>query len=242
MIFIKNKYSTWYFQIIENARINQRKKSKIQYYENHHIIPSSLGGSSNKTNLVLLTAREHFIVHLLLTKMLTGKPKYKMSFALSMLSNIKNIGKGRYIPTSRLYEYAKLGAKKAREDYWTPERRLIRSKQTKENSKFKQPVSEETKEKHRNKVWTQKALDSRLKNCLKNAADRKGKPWSENKRKSNRLNYLKKNYKNALNVAHLFDSGVTNYSALARELNISWEKVKWALVYRNEFEEYAKKF
>jgi len=39
----------------------------------HHIIPRSLGGLNDKINLVNLTAREHYIAHLLLWKI------YKMS-------------------------------------------------------------------------------------------------------------------------------------------------------------------
>jgi len=45
-------------------------------------------------------------------------------------------------------------------------------------------ASEETKEKLRNKVWSDKAIASRLENCLKSAAARKGKPWSEARRQA----------------------------------------------------------
>jgi len=64
--FKNNKYTTWYFAIIGNA--NERKVNN-GYTENHHIIPKSLGGVNSKDNLVKLTGREHFIVHLLLIKM-----------------------------------------------------------------------------------------------------------------------------------------------------------------------------
>lgn len=42
------------------------------YMELHHITPKCLGGSNEKSNLVYLTAREHFIVHQLLTKIHKG--------------------------------------------------------------------------------------------------------------------------------------------------------------------------
>jgi hypothetical protein len=59
------KYSKWYFNII-----NKRKQTPfVGYGENHHIIPRSLGGMNESENIVRLTAREHFICHLLLTKM-----------------------------------------------------------------------------------------------------------------------------------------------------------------------------
>ena len=39
------------------------------YSENHHIIPKCMGGSDDESNLVKLTAEEHYIAHLLLVKM-----------------------------------------------------------------------------------------------------------------------------------------------------------------------------
>lgn len=41
---------------------------KGEYFETHHIVPKSLGGTDDKNNLVNLTAREHYIAHLLLVK------------------------------------------------------------------------------------------------------------------------------------------------------------------------------
>ena len=109
MIFISNKYTIWYNSIINNAKT----RTITGYTEKHHIIPKSLGGSNEKTNVVKLTAREHFVCHLLLTKMTTGNDRYKMIFALHMLSNVKNIGEGRYTASSKLYEYAKKSFKEA---------------------------------------------------------------------------------------------------------------------------------
>lgn len=67
-IFMQNKYSRWYFSIIEKARSLNRTKG-TEYFESHHIIPKSMGGTNDLFNLVLLTAREHFIVHCLLPRM-----------------------------------------------------------------------------------------------------------------------------------------------------------------------------
>lgn len=73
-MFNKSKYTKWYFNIIENARI---RKLRIGYYEKHHIIPKSLGGIDRVDNIINLTAREHFICHLLLIKMVTNKNAYE---------------------------------------------------------------------------------------------------------------------------------------------------------------------
>ena len=62
-----NKYTKWYFSIIENAKMSVY--SKEEYVENHHIIPKSFGGLRTKENMVKLYAREHFICHLLLIRM-----------------------------------------------------------------------------------------------------------------------------------------------------------------------------
>ena len=52
-------YKLHYDKLVERAK----KRKLIGYVERHHIIPRSLG---EKENIVELTAREHFIAHLLL--------------------------------------------------------------------------------------------------------------------------------------------------------------------------------
>ena len=100
-MFIDNKYKKWYFGIIEEAKSQNRKKLKrtdpgYVYYESHHIIPDSMGG----TEEVLLTAKEHFICHLLLPKMLHGSDKYKMINALIRMTFSKSKGQERYCSRS----------------------------------------------------------------------------------------------------------------------------------------------
>ena len=100
-IYIKNKYTAIYYNIIES------RKNRILdgYTENHHIIPKSLNGSDNKENLIRLTAKEHYVLHHLLTKMVEGKSKTKMTHAFWRMNN-STIKEGLRI-TSRLYEHAK---------------------------------------------------------------------------------------------------------------------------------------
>lgn len=70
-ILVDNKYSRWYFAIIDKARSENRKRGPGRYYERHHVLPQCLypALSKAKDNTVLLTAREHFVCHWLLTKM-----------------------------------------------------------------------------------------------------------------------------------------------------------------------------
>lgn len=81
----------------------QNRVNQIGYIEKHHIIPKSMGGSNSKSNLVELTPKEHYVCHLLLTKMVTGEFQRKMWYAHYMMMR----GKNRYKPNSRMYEIAK---------------------------------------------------------------------------------------------------------------------------------------
>lgn len=89
-MFKQNKYKSWHDSIIAKAK--NRKLSG--YKETHHILPKSLGGSNEQDNLVELTAREHFLVHLLLCKFTIGVARQKMGFAFHAMCTFKN--KGRY--------------------------------------------------------------------------------------------------------------------------------------------------
>jgi hypothetical protein len=107
--FIKNKYYNWYYGIINNAINQHRTKSKTQYYEKHHIIPKSLEGDNSKDNLVLLTAREHFICHYLLIKMLPENTNhwYSIVKAFNMMKSSPNTHKNKRYFNSRLYDYTR---------------------------------------------------------------------------------------------------------------------------------------
>jgi hypothetical protein len=97
------KYHRYYYALIENAR--NRILPSNTYKESHHIIPRSLGGSNDKNNLIDLTAREHYIAHLLLAKMYGGEQKRKMLAAIVLMGAIK-----RYKTkcNSHLYESMRL--------------------------------------------------------------------------------------------------------------------------------------
>jgi hypothetical protein len=68
------------------------------YVERHHILPRALGGSDDSSNLVALTAKEHFVAHVLLAKIHGGI----MWQAVIVMKG----GKNRYC-NSRLFEIAR---------------------------------------------------------------------------------------------------------------------------------------
>jgi hypothetical protein len=117
-MYLDNKYTRTYYSLISKAKSRNFKTRKsaissLGYVERHHITPKSLGGDNSKTNLVYLTAREHFIAHWLLTKMMATQENYnKMvnAFWAMKLKGKKQQKKYRYSTkiTSRVFEKLKL--------------------------------------------------------------------------------------------------------------------------------------
>ena len=66
-----------------------------------------MGGVNTVDNIAVLTAREHYIAHLLLTKMTVGSARRKMAFALVCFNRVNPNNWGRNLPKSRLYAYSK---------------------------------------------------------------------------------------------------------------------------------------
>ena len=117
MVYLPNKYTRWYYNIVNTAKT--RVLSAEVYTEQHHIIPESFyikrlrkgpagwldGDPNTEENIVRLTAREHFVCHLLLTKMCEGVAKQKMCNALWRMSvgKVNEHQKVAYKLTSNLY-------------------------------------------------------------------------------------------------------------------------------------------
>jgi len=92
-------YRKAYRNIMKRAKAENRVKDEKTYYESHHIIPNFMfkdrkgragpvghlaGDCDDKNNLVLLTIREHFLAHLLLTKIYAGT-RYEPSAKKSLV-------------------------------------------------------------------------------------------------------------------------------------------------------------
>ena len=104
MIFIDNKYTRWYFNIITSSQC--RALPDDVYTEKHHIVPKSLGGTNLKSNIALLTAKEHFICHRLLPRMTAGMSKRKMTYAQNMMLATTR-KQNRYVVLARVYAKVK---------------------------------------------------------------------------------------------------------------------------------------
>jgi hypothetical protein len=109
-------YTSIYNSIIQKAKREKRKKLKSTnpnyiYYEAHHIIPACMGGFGNSkqwrthSNIVLLTAKEHFLCHRLLCKMY---PNVKgLVYSFWNMCNQKRSYQARYNPSVRSYAEAR---------------------------------------------------------------------------------------------------------------------------------------
>lgn len=170
-MFINNKYYKWYYNIINNA------KNRIvnEYVERHHIIPKSLGGSNKKDNLVILTAKEHFVCHLLLTKITEGEDRKKMSRAFWLMA--KGTGK-RYRPSSKLYEIARKSFVEAQKGHSNYLKYQTQDSRTQISITMKKMISELTQEENSQRIknsWSSSKswTDERKKKISKSTTGKK---------------------------------------------------------------------
>lgn len=139
-------YRRVYIKIIFNAKLEEAqglRSKKNGYYERHHILPKSLFPlwKKKRTNIVLLTAREHFFCHQLLSKIYPSK---EMSYALIAFTVRPN---SDYKISSREYEQLKIMHSNLRKgiNNWTAESRS-KARETKiKNGTLHLKVSEQKK-------------------------------------------------------------------------------------------------
>lgn len=94
-------YGKIYNQLIERSS----EVRSLDYGEWHHIIPKCVGGTDDASNLVFLTAREHFIAHALLVKIYENDGNsYKLASAFNYMCSDSHRGK-RY--NSRSFQLAR---------------------------------------------------------------------------------------------------------------------------------------
>jgi hypothetical protein len=98
-------YKIMNYKKIYNSIIDKRKRESFEGYgEKHHIIPRSLGGSNRASNIVKLTAKEHYMCHLLLVKIYNkGSKHHKMLHAFVMMLDCRSKNQERHI-TGKEYE------------------------------------------------------------------------------------------------------------------------------------------
>lgn len=75
-------YQKIYDSLMSKARTRQLEPGF--YCERHHVVPKCLGGSDGETNIVKLTAEEHYLAHQLLLKLIPDNRS--IAFAAHMMS------------------------------------------------------------------------------------------------------------------------------------------------------------
>lgn len=98
-------YQRIYDQFIEDRR-KKENEVKEDYYEKHHIVPRSLGGTNQKKNIICLTPEDHIRAHVMLAKIHGGK------MWSAVFSIVGNITRQNRIPTRKCMKFHALSRKK----------------------------------------------------------------------------------------------------------------------------------
>lgn len=93
----------------------KEKRELGQYCEKHHIVPRCMDGKNDEDNLTTLTYREHFIAHLLLTKIY----KEHRGINYAFLCMLRKQPTGQRILTARMVDTIKRNYKKFKKLYCT---------------------------------------------------------------------------------------------------------------------------
>lgn len=132
-----------YQKIYDNLIECRKALSYKGYTEKHHIIPRCLGGNDEPSNLVYLSAREHFIAHALLCKIYPGN--FKLASALMLMSTDKA---GNRI-NNRLYSYHRKIFAKANsqffKEYWKNNNHPMLGRKNPHTDRTRRIISESSK-------------------------------------------------------------------------------------------------
>lgn len=110
-VLTRNKYYFLYKRLYRKAKL----RKDLGGGEVHHIIPLSLGGSNQTSNLVRFTLREHLIAHACLVRFLKGEALMKMQHALNLMCNYRHINSYIY-ESNRLKRISNMIGKKRTEE------------------------------------------------------------------------------------------------------------------------------
>ncbi len=170
-------YQRIYNQLIERARSENRVKGGGSYYEAHHIVPKCMGGEGKgsewKThpNIILLTAREHFLAHYYLTRVYPESNKLAYAFwsMCNQASDSQDRDYSEIVNFAELYQEAKETFSKINSE----------AKKGRPSPSKGRPQSEEAKAK---KSAALKGRPKSKESIAKKSAALKGRPKSEEHR------------------------------------------------------------
>ena len=165
-------YTKIYNQLVDKAKLRGLDKSQHEgYFEIHHILPKCLGGSDEAGNLVMFTAREHFVAHMLLWK--TYPEDVSLMRAAFLMANrkISRIN-------SKNYEVLKIKISIAASESYSGENNPFYGKKHSEETKLKFK-NRPSKRGEANPNFGRKLSPEQRANM---SASRIGIPWTEERR------------------------------------------------------------
>jgi hypothetical protein len=183
-------YKDIHDRIIDRAKNSNRYKGDGNYYEAHHIVPRCMGGEGKASqwrthpNIILLTAKEHFVIHKLLCEIYHKKWELVYAYWLFVNGNqsMNHNGNKYYNIGSREYERVrieqselstKINTGRTHSEETKQKMRKPRSEETKQKMRGK-ILSEETKQKMREKATGRTHDEESKKNMRENHADVSG--------------------------------------------------------------------
>lgn len=171
------------YQKIYNSLTSKDMQS--EYLETHHIIPRCMGGSDDPSNLVKLTAKAHFVAHMLLCKIYPDNIKLK--FALNCMA--RSTKKQKRNLTASQYEIIKKENSIALSVLHSTRIRTEKEKQGISKALKGKKRSEETRkkcsewQKGKSKQWQAgKKISEETKRKIGDA--NRGRKWTEEQRKN----------------------------------------------------------
>ena len=163
-------YKRIYDDLMQSRLLMKEHRIKLRrggdYFEAHHIIPVSMGGEGGlqayrHPNIVLLTAREHYIAHALLWLIHKNPPMARAFWTMFSVNSKKVVTSARMFEALKKDIHSMWTPKKRKEvsdavklkENWTPDKREQWSKQSIEN--YKKHLWENNGISKCKRVWTE---------------------------------------------------------------------------------------
>lgn len=218
------EYTEIYNQII--GRAQDRKLDG--YVEKHHIIPKCIGGLDVKENIVELTAREHFLCHMLLCEIYPNNRN--LWYALFLMAINKNKKQHqKYKVSSREYERIKENWNKYSKGRKKPKGFGERIKSEERNKKIglanSKPKPKEFGKNHSQKMKGKKRSDE-FKEFITNRNSKPILQYDKN------MNFVKE-WKNAVEASKYLNINNSLINAVARQNGINHSAGGYIWRYKN---------
>ena len=134
-------YEKIYADFIADRRTKETSLvASVCYTERHHIVPRSLGGSDDKSNLILLTAEDHVHAHLMLAKIHGGAQWLAVTYIVESMQSERKVPTRRMIVLAAIARQAALRNLNQWHSMFIPHVREKMIKRMRENNPMCDPI------------------------------------------------------------------------------------------------------